>query len=77
MREKTRQASHPESGAGLFAVGSVPDGDGRSGTGALINGAGATPRSGRVSVLARRIVPAAGGLETAGRVVGIGTSEGS
>lgn len=55
----------------------MPDGDGRSGTGALINGAGATPRSGRVSVLARRIVPAAGGLETAGRVVGIGTSEGS
>lgn len=71
--EKTRHASQPGSGGLAVVVGRVPDGEGSKGAGGLIRGAGATPLSGRVSVLARRMVPAEGGLMDC-LVVGIGTS---
>ena len=70
--EKMRQTSQSDSGGDLLA--DIPEGEGKSVTAGLINGTGATPRSGRVRVFARRIVPVAGCLVTAGREVGIGTS---
>jgi hypothetical protein len=70
MREKIRQAVEPRY-TGVLVVGSESEGEGMRAVGGLINGTGATPRSGRVRVFARRIV---GPEEGGSLVVGMGTS---
>ena len=63
-REKIVHVSQPESELEV-AVAPAREAEG------LMRGTGGAPRSGRVSVLARRMVAE----DTGGRVVGMGTSE--
>ena len=70
-REKKVQMSQPESELEGAAAAAAAAGDPLGSPDGLMRGTGATPRSGRVRVLARRMVPAGAG----GLVVGMGTSE--